>query len=238
MAASTTFCGKPAFWEPIGKASFHQRSDTVKCEAAGRDLLSVKNSPFCCEKGVSLSIITLLGIAVGLAMDAFTVAVVTGAVIPRLTIRHFFRLCFHFGLFQALMPVVGWLAGRTVAGYAELFGHWIALAFLGCIGGKMIWNSYRGEKKTLTGDPTRGLVLVGLSVATSIDALAVGLSLAMLGVYIVVPAIVIGLITAGLSITGMILGSRVGRRFNHHIERFGGALLIAIGIKIVVENIW
>ena len=124
--------------------------------------------------------LTILGIALGLAMDAFAVAIAVGLSIPALTRRHVFRLAWHFALFQAMMPVIGWLAGRTVSSYIAAFDHWVAFGLLSVIGGKMIYEAGHPEQAADRGDPTRGLMLVTLSVATSIDALAVGLSLAFL----------------------------------------------------------
>lgn len=182
--------------------------------------------------------ITIIGIAIGLAMDAFAVAFVSGMMLPRITVRHFFRLSFHFGLFQGLMPVLGWLAGHAMAGYAEAFGHWIAFGLLAWIGGKMVWHSYRSGEEAVAGDPTRGWRLVSLSIATSIDALAAGVSLAMIHVRIAVPALIIGIITALLTLVGMVMGQRIGKKqYNRQLERLGGVILIAIGIKIIIENL-
>jgi len=181
--------------------------------------------------------ITLFGIAVALAMDAFAVALGTGMTLKRLTGRHLFRLGFHFGLFQALMPVIGWLAGLTVQRWIAAYDHWIAFGLLGFVGGKMIYEALRdeGEEGSLS-DPTRGLSLVLLSVATSIDALAVGLSLAMLGVDIWLPALIIGLVAGAFTVAGMLLGRRVGAAWGPRVEVFGGLVLFAIGLKILLEH--
>ena len=145
--------------------------------------------------------ITILGIALALAMDAFAVALAAGAVLDPLTRRHLFRLGFHFGLFQALMPVVGWLIGMTVQKWISAYDHWIAFGLLAFVGGRMIREAFE-EKSDKVSDPTRGLTMVMLSVATSIDALAVGLSLAMLGVSVWRPAIVIGIVAGVLTVFG------------------------------------
>jgi putative Mn2+ efflux pump MntP len=180
---------------------------------------------------------TLLGIAVALAMDAFAVAIAAGLQLRPLTRGHVFRLGFHFGLFQALMPILGWLAGSTVQRHIAAYDHWIALGLLGFIGGKMIWESVRYEEQERpAADPTRGWTLIVLSVATSIDALAVGLSLAMLRVSIWVPALVIGLVCAAFTVTGMLIGWRVGRAWSRRVGLVGGLVLIAIGVKIVLEH--
>lgn len=181
--------------------------------------------------------ITLTGLALALAMDAFAVALGTGAVLSRLTGRHLFRLGFHFGLFQALMPVIGWLAGLTIMQWVEAWDHWIAFSLLAIIGGRMIYEAFSDEEKTDDRDPTKGLSLVLLSIATSIDALAVGFSLSVIGVSIWMPALVIGLVAGVLTIVGMLLGGRIGDRWGSRVEILGGLVLIAIGAKILIEHL-
>jgi manganese efflux pump family protein len=182
--------------------------------------------------------LSLLSLAVALAMDAFAVAIVTGLTLNPMTGRQVFRLAFHFGLFQALMPTIGWLAGHAVQRYISAFDHWVAFGLLAFVGGKMLWEGWHGEGDgKVLGDPTSGWALLLLSVATSIDALAVGLSLAMIGSSIVVPAVVIGLVAAGFTATGMLLGQRIGIIWGKRVEVFGGLILIGIGIKIVVEHL-
>jgi manganese efflux pump family protein len=185
-----------------------------------------------------MSLISLIGLSVGLAMDATAVAIATSIMLGRVNRRQIFRFTFHFGLFQAAMPVVGWFAGRGLREYIESWDHWVAFTLLGIIGGKAIVDTFRDSDqndKTAT-DPTRGSSLVLLSVATSIDALAVGLSLAALQVDIWYPAAMIGVITAAMTLAGMLLGARLGRRFGKRVRLFGGVLLIGIGIKILVEH--
>ena len=181
--------------------------------------------------------ITLIGLALALAMDAFAVALGTGAVLSSLTGRHLFRLGFHFGLFQALMPVIGWLAGLTIIQWVEAWDHWIAFSLLAIIGGRMIYEAFSDEEKTDDRDPTKGLSLVLLSIATSIDALAVGFSLSVIGVSIWMPALVIGLVAGVLTIAGMLLGGRIGDRWGSRVEILGGLVLIAIGAKILIEHL-
>jgi putative Mn2+ efflux pump MntP len=184
-----------------------------------------------------VDLLTLLGIAVALAMDAFAVALATALVLPRVTGRHLFRFGFHFGLFQALMPVLGWLAGLTVQRWLAAVDHWIAFALLGAVGGRMLWESRHAADDSRSGDPTRGWSLVALSVATSLDALAVGLTLAMLEVRIWFAAVTIGLVAGGLTLIGMTVGRRLGRAWGPRVEVGGGLLLIGIGAKILVEHL-
>ncbi len=172
----------------------------------------------------------LLGIAVALAADAFAVAVVTGLSLEVLTKRHLFRLSFHFGLFQALMLTTGWLIGHALYALVAAVAHWVAFALLVLVGGNIIRQAFHPADETRAAlDPTSGWHLVFLSVATSIDALAVGLSLAMIGVSITVSASVVGFVAAALTLLGMPLGNRASAMWGKRIEVFGGLILIAIG---------
>ena len=185
-----------------------------------------------------MSPLVILGIALGLAMDCFAVAVGASVTLRRATARQTFRLAFHFGLFQFLMPVLGWLAGLTVANLMALFNHWVAFGLLSFVGGKAIFTALRGGGEEMpVADPTRGVALVMLSVATSIDALAVGFSFAMLGVRAWGPSVVIGVVSGAVTVIGMELGSRLGARFGRRVEILGGLLLIALGIKILLQHI-
>ncbi len=181
--------------------------------------------------------VAVLGMAVGLAMDAFAVAMATSISLRTVTRRQVFRFAFHFGLFQAVMPMIGWLAGRAINPYIQSWDHWLAFVLLAFVGGKAICEASRGsDDESIAQDPTRGWSLVALSMATSIDALAVGLSFAMLGVSIWYPAAIIGIVTATLTMTGMMLGGRVGAYVGRRFEALGGLVLIAIGLKLVIEH--
>lgn len=185
-----------------------------------------------------MSLVELLAIALALAMDAFAVAVVSGLALDRLTHRHVFRLAFHFGLFQALMPILGWLAGKAIYQYIAAFDHWIAFGLLALVGGRMVVGALGEEEEVrASSDPTRGWSLLMLSVATSIDALAVGLSLAMVGSSIVIPASIIGVVAAALTALGMMVGRRLGSLWGKRVEIFGGLVLMGIGLKIVIEHL-
>ena len=177
----------------------------------------------------------VLGLAVGLAMDALAVAVAAGVTLKAVTGRHVFRLAFHFGLFQALMPILGWAAGLAVARKVQAFDHWVAFALLAAVGGKMLYEALRGGEGSARSDPTRGWSLVVLSVATSLDALAVGLSISLLGVTIWLPALVIGLVCAVFTMVGIRLGrlAAAAVRLERAAEAAGGLVLLAIGLRIL-----
>jgi len=182
--------------------------------------------------------LNILGIAVGLAMDALAVSIAAGLTIPRLTGRHVFRLAWHFGLFQFMMPILGWLAGTTISQHIQAYDHWLAFGLLALIGGKMLREGLAADGSQDKGDPTRGLMLVTLSVATSIDALAVGLSIAFLQVSVWVPSVVIGIVAGTLTTLGIVFGSRLGKRWQHRAEIAGGCVLILIGIRILISHIY
>lgn len=185
-----------------------------------------------------MATVTLIAVAVGLAMDAFAVAIGVGLTLSRVTLRQTLRLAWHFGLFQALMPVLGWLAGLTVERWISPVDHWIAFGLLAFVGGKMIHEALADDgDDTANADPTRGVSLVVLSVATSIDALAVGLSLALLGLAIWYPAVVIGIVAFGFTVVGLQLGQRFGALLGRRMEVAGGVILIAIGVKILVDHL-
>lgn len=184
-----------------------------------------------------LSIMTL---AVALAIDAFSVAVACGAGLPSVTRRQVFRLVWHFGFFQSAMTIFGYGAGVTVRMYIEALDHWVAFALLALVGGKMIWDSVAGgpSKTHRSGDPTRGGSLVLLSVATSIDALSVGIGLSVLGDSIWLPALVIGVVAALFTAAGVKMGQLA--TWAAGMERWamflGGLVLIGVGFHVLFSH--
>ena len=183
-------------------------------------------------------LLTIASIALGLAMDAFSVAIGVGCVLPQLTKRRIFRLSWHFGLFQALMPIGGWVVATGVSGLLHSVDHWIGFGLLAFIGGKMLYEGIRGgETEVSPLDPTKGVSLVTLSVATSIDAFAVGLTLGLLDVGIFYPAAVIGAVACVMTVFGMYLGRYVGRKLGRAAEIVGGLVLIGIGVKLLISHV-
>ncbi|MBF0118751.1 MAG: manganese efflux pump [Desulfobacterales bacterium] len=186
-----------------------------------------------------MKLTSILAISVALAMDAFAVAFATGVGLKALNFRQIFRLSWHFGFFQAMMPVIGWQLGLKVRVYIEQYDHWVAFILLAFVGGKMIFESFsHKEEESIKKDPTKGMSLVVLSVATSIDALAVGLSIAMLRISILLPAIVIGITAFIFTVTGMILGRKTGSisYLSQYAELLGGIVLCGIGLNIIYEH--
>ena len=186
-----------------------------------------------------MKFLNIFAIAVALAMDAFAVSIATGINLKKVSFRQMFRLSWHFGLFQAMMPVIGWRAGASIRVYVEQYSHWIAFGLLTFVGLHMIKEAFmhdhqKGPKK----DQTRGWMLVMLSVATSIDALAVGFSISLLNVSIWTPALIIGVVAGLFSIGGLLMGERIGSagRLSLYAEIIGGVVLIAIGLNILHEH--
>lgn len=181
----------------------------------------------------------IIAIAVALAMDAFAVAVTAGVILKEISFRQNFRLAWHFGLFQALMPIIGWGVGRYIHHWVQAIAHWVAFGLLLFVAQGMIRSAFscRPAEAELK-DPTRGATMVMLSVATSLDALAVGLSLSMLEVSIWLPALVIGLVAGGFTIIGMQLGKKLSRvpRLSCYAELIGGVVLLLIGVNILREH--
>jgi putative Mn2+ efflux pump MntP len=179
-------------------------------------------------------------IALALAMDAFAVSVGISLSNEKITKQQTLRLASHFGFFQFMMPLIGWYAAQNIlARYIEPFDHWVAFSLLVIIGGKMIYESFKRTKKVKNtkADPTKGLSLLMLSLATSIDALAVGLSLAALHAAILYPAVVIGLVAFFMTVLGVNIGPFFGRIIGKRAELMGGLILILIGVKTLLDHL-
>ena len=178
---------------------------------------------------------TVLILSIALAMDAFAVSVASGICLRIVTLRQTLRLAWHFGLFQGVMPVLGWSLGYSIRSFMETWAHWVAFGLLLFIGGRMIKESLQSEEKKDRCDPTKGFNLIMLSVATSIDALAVGLSLSLLHVDIWYPALVIGVTCFLFTAAGLHLGRLFTRsaRLSKCAELLGGVVLVLIGLNIL-----
>ena len=180
---------------------------------------------------------TILVIAFGLSMDAMAVSLGVGTTEHVNDRRSKLRLAMHFGIFQGGMTLLGWLAGSAVAQFISAFDHWVAFGLLVYVGVTMIRSGFRPEVVSYKSNPSKGNMLVMLSVATSLDALAVGLSMALLHVNIIYPALVIGLVTFGLSIAALLLGNKLGEKFGKRMEIVGGIILIGIGFEILATHL-
>jgi putative Mn2+ efflux pump MntP len=179
----------------------------------------------------------MIFIAAGLAADSFAVSVSSGAIIERMRFRHAMRMALFFSFFQGLMPWIGWSAGNVAGDFFQAVDHWIAFGLLCFIGGKMICESRSLNEESQPANPLKLYVLITLSVATSIDALAVGFTFSFLDLAIVMPILIIGLVTFIFSLAGAYIGSAFGHIFENRIELVGGIILIIIGCKILIEHL-
>ncbi|MFT4210908.1 MAG: manganese efflux pump MntP family protein [Microbacterium sp.] len=184
-----------------------------------------------------MSVLNLLLVAVGVSADAFAVALTQGVRARARLRRTALAVAAVFGVFQALMPLIGWAVGAQLSGFIAPFDHWLAFGLLALIGGRMLWEAVRHQHEPVRRGRVRLRELLALGVATSIDALAVGLSFAFLHVAIVPAVLVIGVTTAVVSYGGVLLGRRAGERFQTPAEIVGGLVLIGIGVKILLEHL-
>ena len=184
-----------------------------------------------------LDIISILLIALGLSADCFAVALSGSISMKAVSFAQMLRTAVVFGIFQAIMPVLGWLLGKTFVEYIAEYDHWIAFILLSLIGGRMIWESIKNKDNARQIDITKGLLLIILAVATSIDALAAGLTFAFLRVNIVVAVTCIGITAFLATIVGFIVGKYFSRLVGKRAEAIGGIILIIIGFRILLSHI-
>jgi len=182
-----------------------------------------------------MEIVETVGLAFSLGLDAFAVALGIGG--RGATGRQAFRLSFHFGLFQFFMPLLGWVLGQGVLGALGSYDRWVAFGVLLAVGLNMLVGAFRrgedGRGWGAVGDPTRGLSLIGLSVATSLDALGVGVGLGVLGRYVLGSAVVIGIVAAAMTLVGLRMGGFLRRRAGDRMEALGGVVLVLLAVKIL-----
>ena len=187
---------------------------------------------------------SVVALALGLAMDATAVSAACGVATPAVRARHYAAVALYFGGFQMLMPLCGWLLATWLGSAITAWDHWIAFVLLGGIGAKMIYEAWRGGsgeagggREGRDGDVFRTRVMLGLAVATSIDAFAAGITLPMFAVPIAVSIAMIGATTAGLSALGLAVGRRLGAQLGRRLDVLGGAVLIGLGAKILIEHL-
>lgn len=183
-----------------------------------------------------MPVLTILLISISLAMDAFAVSLGVGTADCIGGWRGKLRLALHFGIFQAGMTALGWVIGGTVVQYIMNFDHWIALGLLGYVGFNLIRSGLKKDKPAFNCDPSTGRTLVLLSVATSIDAFAVGLSIALMNIPILLSILSIGLVAWGLSLLGLVAGTRLSQTFGKRMEILGGLILIGIGLQVFITH--
>lgn len=188
-----------------------------------------------------MSFIELFLIAVSLAMDAFAVSVSNGLILPNVKKRNAVIFGLYFGLFQFFMPIIGYFLGNKLTKYVQQFDHWIAFILLGIIGFNMIKESFSEDEEDVPKEKEILKVknMTMLAIATSIDALAVGVTFAFIGnMNIVFACSVIGIVAFILSYAGLMIGKKIGPFFKTYAERIGGLVLVGMGIKILVQHIF
>ncbi|MDM8160043.1 manganese efflux pump MntP family protein [Labilibaculum sp. K2S] len=185
-----------------------------------------------------MELISIFFLALGLSVDSFAASVCSGLAIKKI---HFFqavKIAFFLAVFQGGMPIIGWYTGWEFKDSIKDFDHWVAFILLAGMGSKMIYESITAKDKDCSFNPLKLIVLLGISLATSIDALVVGLSFAFINISIWLPAIVISIITFVVSMLGMLLGKKIGIKLSRKFEIVGGIVLILIGIRILIEHLF
>ena len=183
-------------------------------------------------------------LAIGLAMDCFAVSIASGIILKRIQWRPMLVMALAFGLFQALMPFIGWMFAKTFSHLIESVDHWIAFAILAFLGGRMILESFKNEDCRQTFNPASPKVVFTMAIATSIDALAIGISFALLGINnyteILSPILIIGFVSFVMSLIGLYFGIKCGCgcALKLKAELWGGIILVAIGLKILIEHLF
>lgn len=184
-----------------------------------------------------MDIISIIFIAVGLSMDSFGVSIVNGCTIKELDAKKIILIALSLSLFQAFMPVIGWLAGLSIERYIRELDHWVVFILLSFIGLKMIIEGVKKNNNCELSE-LKGKRLIGQSIATSIDAFAIGISFSLLQLSLVTPVLIIGAVTFGFSLIGLFLGKYFGKIFGKRVDIAGGLILIGIGIKILYEHLF
>lgn len=184
-----------------------------------------------------MNFLSIIVISLGLSVDSFTASVGTGVCMSKIVLKKALKIAVFMSLFQGLMPLVGWLAGVGFKDYIVQIDHWFAFVLLSFIGVKMVYEGINKDVKKCF-CPSNTMMLIGMSLATSIDALIVGIGFGILNVPIILPVIIITIITFIFSLTGIYLGRKIGKRFNSGIEIVGGILLFTLGTKILIEHLY
>jgi putative Mn2+ efflux pump MntP len=184
-----------------------------------------------------IEFITIFLIAIGLCFDSFAVSVSSGLMMKHINFFDAMKISFSLAFFQGLMPLLGWMAGNRISEYLSSYDHWIAFGLLFVIGVRMIWESQKAEENK-TFNPLNIWYIIYMSIATSIDALIVGLSFAFLKTDIYISIIIIGIVTFVAAMLGILFGKKAGVHFGKKMEILGGTILIIIGFKILIEHLY
>jgi len=184
-----------------------------------------------------MELLTIFLIAIGLSFDTFAVSISSGLILKKIDFYNATKIALTLALFQAAMPLIGWLAGSGIKHYAENFDHWIAFGILALLGGKMVYESFKTDPEERSFNPLDIRVMIGMAIATSIDALVVGFSFALLDFKILISVGIIGAVTYIVAMLGMLFGKKIGSRMGRRMEMLGGVMLFLIGLKILIEHL-
>lgn len=184
-----------------------------------------------------MSFLEIFLTAISLAMDSFAISITAGLILKEFSPKHFIRIAFYMGLFQALMPIIGWMIGVSFKHYIVSFDHWIAFFLLLGLGAKMIYDDLKCEDENSCFDPQKRLVVMGLALATSIDALVVGVNFAFLDISITMPIYLIGIVSFILSLVGVFIGCYLGTKVKIKFTLIGGVILIGLGLNILTDHL-
>ena len=184
-----------------------------------------------------MELLTIFLIAISLSFDTFAVSISSGLILKKIDFINASKIAITLAVFQAAMPLIGWLLGSSIKDYAESFDHWIAFGILGLLGGKMIYESFSSSPEDRSFNPLDIKVMIGMAIATSIDALVVGFSFALLDFKIIISVAIIGVVTYIVAMLGMLFGKNIGSRLGKRMEMLGGIMLILIGLKILIEHL-
>lgn len=186
-----------------------------------------------------MDILSLVLIGVGLSIDSLAASITTGACVRNIKIKYILKVAAYMAIFQGVMPLVGWLIGSSFKSIIENYDHWVAFILLFIIGGKLIYDGIKnnGETEPNT-EPAKDLMLAGMALATSIDAMIMGIGFGLIEVNIWLAMLIIGVTTFLFSTVGVFVGEKIGNKINSSIEIFGGVVLIGLGVKILTEHIY
>lgn len=184
-----------------------------------------------------MEIFTIFLIAIGLNFDSLAISITNGLVVKDIQFSQATKIAFVFAFFQGLMPFIGWFIGSQIKDLIKDYDHWVAFTLLFLIGAKMVYESLKKEENKKRLNPLKLIVMVSMAIATSIDALVVGVSFAFIDVNIILSIVIIGVLTFLVSMLGMLLGKKIGIIFGKKMEIVGGLILIGMGIKILIEHV-
>lgn len=185
-----------------------------------------------------MNLLSLTLIGVGLSIDSLAASITTGACSKNIRLKHVLKVAAFMAFFQGLMPLVGWLIGSTFKSIIEDYDHWVAFILLLGIGGKLIYDGIKNSAEEVKANPTKNMLLAGMALATSIDAMILGIGFGLIEINIWLAMLIIGSTTFLFSSVGVFVGEKLGNKINKGIEIFGGIVLIGLGLKILLEHIY